>query len=106
MPMLEAGYSRATADLWTFWLWAMCQEFVFTTVSGYFYPVLLTTCVLFGLTYYSVPFIDTRSLKYHHSKPAADGRTAPGDGDNSGAFRTFMWIMLFLQYGLFITLYA
>ena len=101
LPMLEAGYSKQSADLFTFWLWAAIQEYVFTAVSGCFYPILLVSCIIFGLLFYSVPFIDsTSSLKY-------DNNNEGDDKNNTGnTWNVFLWIMLFLQNGFFVTLYA
>lgn len=112
LPMLEAGYSLAAADLLTFWMWALLQEWVFTIVVGTFYPALLGSCVVFGLMYYSVPFTDKGSLKYFHNKEQASRDTVNGengdfDGDmSSGFWTTLLWIVLFLQNGFIITLYA
>ena len=110
LPMLEAGYSKSTADLFTFLLWAAVQEYVFTAVSQCFYPVLLVSCIVFGLLFYSVPFMDS-SLKYYDNENSKDDEnggivseefnTGPG-----GVCNVVLWIMLFLQNGFFVTLYA
>lgn len=95
--MLEGGYSKQSADLFTFWIWAAIQEYVFTAVTGCFYPILLTSCIIFGLLFYSVPFIDSTksTLKYYDDNHI-----------DSGIWNVLLWIMLFLQNGFFVTLYA
>eukprot|EP01083_Nonionella_stella_P097162 273112_1 len=114
LPMLEAGYSKATADLFTFWLWGAVQEYVFFAVSGCFYPVLLCTCFAYGLLFYSVAFMDTSvSLKYHrtpsnekHNAAMENGNVLDDNETTNGGWNVFLWIMLFLQNGFFVTLYA
>ena len=115
LPMLEAGYSKQTADLLTFWLWAAMQEYVFTATAGVCYPVLLVTCMVFGVAYYSVPFMDS-SLKYYHNEQDEDEEHDPQHkpgmdevedaGTAGGMWNVFLWIMLFLQNGFFVSAYA
>eukprot|EP01084_Bolivina_argentea_P142755 250754_1 len=111
LPMLEAGYSKATADLFTFWLWAAIQEYVFFAVSGCFYPVLLSSCIIYGVLFYSVPFTDSIGLRYYNNTgyvAKTDDEISSIDNGQSqnGVWNVFLWIMLFLQNGFFVSLYA